>query len=103
LIGSNTQARFGGRLFRATKGETMNIPTTLSKNTLKAEVRSMIEDAKALPADGVIYTRGDIQMTHKAQTSMRVEQVLVNRYGQTWRSLKTGKGWSRVDEIGGQI
>jgi len=79
------------------------MPVTLNKNTLKTEVRLMIEDAKRLPADGVIYTRGDIKMTHKARTSMKVEQVLVSRYGQTWRSLKTGKGWSRVDEIGGQI
>jgi len=75
----------------------------LNENTLKAEVRSMIADAKTLPADDVVYTRGDIKMTHKARTNMNVEQVMVNRYGKTWRSLKTGKGWSRVDEIGGQI
>ncbi|MEK9954769.1 MAG: hypothetical protein VW577_05120 [Pelagibacteraceae bacterium] len=81
----------------------MSMPATLNETTLKAEVRSMIEDAKTLPADGIVYTRGDIKMTHKPRTSMKVEQVLVNRYGQTWRSLKTGNGWSRVDEIGGQI
>ena len=81
----------------------MNMPAILNENSLKIEVRSMIEEAKALPADSVMYTFGDIRMTHKPRTSMNVEQVLVNRYGQTWRSLKTGKGWSRVDEIGGQI
>ena len=81
----------------------MKTPAVLNANTLKTEVRSMIEDAKALIADGVVYTFGDIRMTHKPQTSTKVEQVLVNRYGQTWRCLKTGNGWTRIDEIGGQI
>jgi hypothetical protein len=81
----------------------MIMPAALNENTLDSEVRSMIDDAKQLPADGQVYGSGDIRMTHKPQTAMKVEQVLVSRYGKTWRSLKTGKGWSRIDEVGGQV
>jgi hypothetical protein len=81
----------------------MLMPRTIKETTLGTEVRSMIEEAKALPADGVLYVSNDIKMVHRPATKMKVEQVLANRYGQTWRSMNTNKGWTRVDEIGGQL
>lgn len=81
----------------------MMTPRTLNKNSLNAELKSMIEDAKRLPPDGQVYSSGDVKMTHKPQTRMKIEHVLVSRYGKTWRSMNTPKGWSRIDEVSGQV
>lgn len=63
----------------------------------------MIEDARSLPADGVVYERGDIRMTHQPRTKMLVERVFVQRYGKLWRSSFDGKKWRSIDEVAGSI
>ena len=81
----------------------MKMPTSVNEGTLAEEVRSMIADARALPADGVVYERGDVRMCHEPRTQMTRERVFVFRYGQKWRSSFDGKKWTSIDEIGGTL
>lgn len=81
----------------------MTTPKILNESTLAGEVRSMIEDAKLLPADGLAYERGDIRMCHVASSMVRCEHVLVQRYGKLWRCIHNGKKWTRIDEPCGSI
>jgi len=81
----------------------MRMPAIISEETLQGEVRSMIADARALPADGVVYEHGDVRMKHEPRTKMLLERVFVQRYGKLWRSSFDGEKWRSIDEVGGSI
>ena len=81
----------------------MKMPATLTAATLKDEIRSIIADARNLPADGIVYDRGDIRMVHQPRTKMLLERVFVQRYGKLWRSSFDGTRWRSIEEVNGSI
>lgn len=81
----------------------MKMPQIISEATLVTEVSSMIADARSLPADGAVYSKGDVRMKHEPRTRMTLERVLVSRYGKLWRSSFDGKKWRAIEEVCGSI
>jgi hypothetical protein len=71
--------------------------------SLESEIRMLIADATNLPADNVIYRKGDIYSIHAPQTKARMEQVRVARYGVVFRSRWNGRKWMPVEQISGSI
>lgn len=66
---------------------------------LEVEMRNLIAKATNLPADGKEYITGDVTMTHKPLTRMHVEQVLVTRYGVTFRSRFVKGKWQATEQV----
>lgn len=70
---------------------------------LEKEVRQLIANATNLPADGVVYRRGDIESCHLPATKIRCEQVKISRYGVTFRSRFVKGKWQAAEQVSGSV
>jgi hypothetical protein len=71
--------------------------------TFYSEIRSIIDDAKSLPADGAVHEQGDIRMKHDPRTKMTAERVMVSWCGMLWRSSLIGGEWGSAYLVSGSI